>query len=728
MGEFQAESTEASNTSVQVSPEGLELFLIAQDPWRYSRDQIVSLLRDSGYLGPLDELGIDALSRGENVGKPTRVICGNAAVAGSDEEFFYHFDSLKPREKAAAAAGEREAFAIDHRESRKIDRCDVGDVLVRIIRERDPVQGVDAWGRVLEAPHGKDLKLQPGQNVTLGTEGRSLISAISGVPIREPNGRISVSRSLVVQTVDFKSGNIHFDGSVSVEGDVTAGFVVEASGDVEVKGSIEHGTVKAGGSITIKGGVRRQSQIFAVGAIEVRFVDSESRLEARATVTVAHDAIQSELIGDEGVFVGGQLVGGVARSAMHIQVTSLGCPRDTPTRAIIERPLTAAKILSFKEELGLVAPQDRSGPSAEDIAAQGNLLLRLGTTARVVSARPVSAVKRALAAPGVPSIARPPSTPPGPNPGSQAPRMPGSSVAPPSARPMPPGSSGAPPAGLRQSLSPAGVPRMANPASERPPESTQHPASERGAPLSTRPMAAPPPSSRPMAPLSTTAPAGLSTRMPVAAPGMPRPGPMAMPVVPATRVPAGNPAMARSGLGGPGGPGGPPGSVVAPARPTTLGMGGAVGIGARPGMPPIRMPGAPGVASHGPTTIPAAMPTSSVRLGAPKPLGSATMLGGRIGITQAAIALPRGVGAAAGVSLVTSQIAQLAKLATIALYDQIAILPPNANGRIVATTTVRPGVTLMIMQVTRAVDMPTGPRAFRMEESLIIDTIIGPAG
>jgi hypothetical protein len=75
---------------------------------------------------------------------------------------------------------------------------------------------------------------------------------------------------------------------------------------------------------------------------------------------------------------------------------------------------------------------------------------------------------------------------------------------------------------------------------------------------------------------------------------------------------------------------------------------------------------------------------------------------------------------------VTSRIEELSKLATVALYDQIAILPPNATGRIVATTTVRPGVTLVMSQVTRAVDVPLGPRAFRMEAAQILEAVLGP--
>jgi len=114
------------------------------------------------------------------------------------------------------------------------------------------------------------------------------------------------------------------------------------------------------------------------------------------------------------------------------------------------------------------------------------------------------------------------------------------------------------------------------------------------------------------------------------------------------------------------------------------------------------------------------------RLAPPNPLAPGALPGGRIGVVTNA-ALPKTGAPGAGKPLITSRIDELTKLATVALYDQLAILPPSANGRIVATTTVRPGVTLVMSQVTRAVDLPLGPRAFRMEDQLIHEAILNPS-
>jgi hypothetical protein len=118
------------------------------------------------------------------------------------------------------------------------------------------------------------------------------------------------------------------------------------------------------------------------------------------------------------------------------------------------------------------------------------------------------------------------------------------------------------------------------------------------------------------------------------------------------------------------------------------------------------------------------------RLAPPKPLGApgspGSLPSARIGVLTNA-PTPR-IAPGTGKPLVTSRIEELGKLATITLYDHIAILPPSANGRIVATTTVRPGVTLVMSQVTRAIDSPLGPRAFRMEDAAIHEAIINVAG
>ena len=358
-----AESLNPAAFRVVASDDMLEGFVIADTSFEGDEAAFVGGIREAGFNGPLDDEGLASFLLERPVGAPVRVLRGRKASAGSDTRLEFVLASLAPRAAATEpAAGEREEFAVDHRESRALERCNAGDVLVKKVSGNTAADGVDVYGRVLPAERGKDVKLVAGSNAVLSADGLAITAAIDGVPMREANGRIVVNPAVTVKQVDFKSGNIHFDGAVIVEGDVLQGFSIEATGDVSIKGSVENAQIRAGGSVTVGGGVRRHSVVRAAGDVDVRFVDSESNLEARGTVRVAQNAIQSLLVGDESVVVTGQFVASHARSWNLVEVGVLGCPHGSLTTVVVERPNAALRVHVLREELGLV-PANEAAPS-----------------------------------------------------------------------------------------------------------------------------------------------------------------------------------------------------------------------------------------------------------------------------------------------------------------------------------------------------------------------------
>jgi len=84
--------------------------------------------------------------------------------------------------------------------------------------------------------------------------------ALKSGAVHYEGDRISVSNHLEIDgDVDFKTGNINFDGFVTIKGTVADGFSVVAVKDVEILGTIGIGSVKEvvskEGSIYIKGGI-----------------------------------------------------------------------------------------------------------------------------------------------------------------------------------------------------------------------------------------------------------------------------------------------------------------------------------------------------------------------------------------------------------------------------------------------------------------------------------------
>lgn len=95
--------------------------------------------------------------------------------------------------------------------------------------------------------------------------GVTYLYALKSGAVHYEGDRISVSNHLEIDgDVDFKTGNINFDGFVTIKGTVADGFSVVAVKDVEILGTIGIGSVKEvvskEGSIYIKGGIAGKKQ------------------------------------------------------------------------------------------------------------------------------------------------------------------------------------------------------------------------------------------------------------------------------------------------------------------------------------------------------------------------------------------------------------------------------------------------------------------------------------
>jgi uncharacterized protein (DUF342 family) len=83
-----------------------------------------------------------------------------------------------------------------------------------------------------------------------------------------PNGMI-VSPILTLKKVNFESGNIRFDGSVVVNGDVEESMKIYALEDITIEGNVTDSQLECMGNLTIKGFVTGCSELIANGNITV---------------------------------------------------------------------------------------------------------------------------------------------------------------------------------------------------------------------------------------------------------------------------------------------------------------------------------------------------------------------------------------------------------------------------------------------------------------------------
>lgn len=230
------------------------------------------------------------------------------------------------------------------------DYRDLGDIQVvhpgdALMRHHPPVAGL-AGMTVLGTPippHGvEDVQFAPRLPGTALAAGDPdlLTAALTGQPVQVANG-MSVEPVFAVESVTAASGNIHFDGSVVIRGDVQAGMQIKVSGDIEIGGVVEAANLEAGGNIVIKGGAigdlghPAPHSLRCGGCFSAGYA-SQARIHAGDSIYIDDSAIQCELVAINSIRIGnqrhGHLIGGRAQATFSIQAKVFGSPNRVSTR------------------------------------------------------------------------------------------------------------------------------------------------------------------------------------------------------------------------------------------------------------------------------------------------------------------------------------------------------------------------------------------------------------
>ncbi|MCD7034242.1 FapA family protein [Metabacillus sp. GX 13764] len=182
-----------------------------------------------------------------------------------------------------------------------VDEVEKGDWLGEKLPPTAGRDGRNVLGEPLKARKGKDKRLiyDPKSVLLVEEGGKSLLKAAAKGIVSKKEGRISVADHLVIDgDVGIATGNIEFDGSVTVEGTVCEGFSVVAGFDVAVKS--EFGVRQVGrieslnGDIYLKGGVFGKGIIKAAKNIYVKHAN-ECSLEAGGDIHIGFYAKSSDL-------------------------------------------------------------------------------------------------------------------------------------------------------------------------------------------------------------------------------------------------------------------------------------------------------------------------------------------------------------------------------------------------------------------------------------------------
>lgn len=238
---------------------------------------------------------------------------------------------------------EDESGRIDYRDLGEITVVHPGEPLMRRIPATEGTPGLTLRGQLIPARRGKEMAFaaQLDGAQCAADDPNLLVAAQVGLPIVVPGGMI-VEPVYSVSEVSTATGNIRFDGSVVIKGDVCAGMSIHVTGDIEVGGMVEAATLEAGGSIVIRGGVvgslgRKEAVEHVVrcgGSFHAAYAQ-QARIEAGDSLFIDDTAMQCELVATNHILVGGKrrghIIGGRAQATLSIKGRVLGSPNRVAT-------------------------------------------------------------------------------------------------------------------------------------------------------------------------------------------------------------------------------------------------------------------------------------------------------------------------------------------------------------------------------------------------------------
>lgn len=310
-----------------------------------TKDEIISAVGQSGVRFGLQKELLERLLNNRIYCTEIVIAKGIPVVEGKSAVIKYNFSTkLESKPKVL------EDGTVDFHNLDIINHVNEGDVLAYIEPMVEGTPGKDLFGNTVLPKKVRKAVLKHGKNIHLSEDGLTMYTEVSG-HVGLAGDRVFVSNVYEVPAdVGVASGNIDYNGSVVVKGNVISGYSVRADGDIIVEGVVEGATLVAGGQIYLKRGIQGmgKGELIAGGNIVSKFMEN---CTARSGQDVLADAIlHSNVTAIGTVTVSGKkglITGGTIKASDSIEAVNIGSSMGTKTELVIA--ISDTVVAEYKE-------------------------------------------------------------------------------------------------------------------------------------------------------------------------------------------------------------------------------------------------------------------------------------------------------------------------------------------------------------------------------------------
>ncbi len=286
-------------------------------------NQIKQALTNQGVVAGISDEKIQDLVDNPVFNVPATVAEAVYPVDGRDAYIAYNFET----DRSKIRAQEAENGQVNFKELNLIQNVVQGQPLAQKMSAERGKAGKTLYGRYLEAKDGKDINLPLGKNVSVDTDGCTVVAAVNG-QVLLVNDKINVEPILELDGVNIKTGNITFLGTVVVKGSVEDGFDIKASGNIEINGAVGKCNLESDGDIIISQGMmgRDEGQITCGGSVWAKFIQN-TNVDCLENVIVTDSIMNSNISAQKKIILQGkraQITGGHLFATETIAAKNIG--------------------------------------------------------------------------------------------------------------------------------------------------------------------------------------------------------------------------------------------------------------------------------------------------------------------------------------------------------------------------------------------------------------------
>ena len=294
-----------------------------------TKDMVMAALSEAGVVYGIDE---DAIESGIGSLTPFTAAEGLAPVNGENAYIDRKFN-LGIQGKPVVDEYDK----VDYKDLNLFVLAKENQTLAIRVPQTKGTNGKNVLGAVVPAQNGRPIPMPEGRNTKVVGEHR-LIATANG-QIIDKGSRISIDPRLVIKgAVGVSTGDVDFDGSSLVGGNVEQGFKVTATGDIQINGSI-NGAEVTGRNVYIRGGITGADRAKVYAEHDVRTAFAENALiEAGNDVYISDIAYHSQIRAGKRIVMEdkhGQITGGHVVAGEEINVKVIGNEAFVVTRVSV---------------------------------------------------------------------------------------------------------------------------------------------------------------------------------------------------------------------------------------------------------------------------------------------------------------------------------------------------------------------------------------------------------